>query len=587
MNILALQTGRYEHFSSAVEEAVARYRQAKVTALIKPGDLERASDSGLFSTLLPIQNEGPIQTLYARGAISFDYCLVPFEDRFGIQYWTFRSIPIRLRIRHVASYNRLRRFKESRLALWIVESLFVNTVVRAAFVGICLCRRVWWRLRRNVSVAGLFVLAGVALLFRGLASLDLHPVKWSVEKRLPAGRRRVVLHIPSLGLGGAQRQLAVFLERIDRSQWDVEVVTADAVDKFFEPIIRDLNVPIHYLNPHCQLYEVGLVWQLVRYLYRNPCHVLHSWLHFSVATGAIAGALVGISRIIGSIRSERPARFPWFYPVWQRAIDIITAPMQTLVIANANAVRRENHEWALLPDHKMVTIYNGIDLQRIQPLLPEQERRLRAELGFPQGTPVVGIVGRLHLEKDHLTFLRAARLVSDEMPTAAFVIVGGGPLHAAISAEIAALGLEGRVIMTGERRDVLALIQLMDVLVLTSITEGLPNVLLEAAASGVPIVTSAAGGASEVVVDGETGFVVPCRDSRSVAERVLELIRERSVRGKFIDAARRRVHAIFSADRFAAAVQGCYMGDHGNTFPQEAARKITRVAAEQTPDRTG
>ena len=138
--------------------------------------------------------------------------------------------------------------------------------------------------------------------------------------------------------------------------------------------------------------------------------------------------------------------------------------------------------------------------------------------------------------------------------------------------------------MTGERRDVLALIQLMDVLVLTSITEGLPNVLLEAAASGVPIVTSAAGGASEVVVDGETGFVVPCRDSRSVADRVLELIRERSLRRKFIDAARRRVRAMFTADRFAAAVQACYMEQQSSICPQEAAREITRVAAEQTPD---
>ena len=512
MNVLALQTGGYEHFSAAVQEAVVRYPHAKVTALIKPADVERAMDTMLFNEILQIQDNGPLQTLYLLGATSFDYCLVPFEDRFGIQYWTFRSIPIRLRIHHIASYNRLRRFKELPLVIWVFESILVNTVARAAFVGICFCRRVWWRLRRNLSIAGLFILAGLALLFRGLASLGLHPFKWRVEKRLPAGRRRLVLHIPSLGLGGAQRQLAIFLEQIDRSRWDVEVVTVDALDKFFEPTIRDLNVPIHYLNPHYQLYEVGLVWQLVRYLYRNPCHVLHSWLHFSVAIGAVGGAIVGISRIIGSIRSERPARFPWFFPPWQRAIDIVTAPLQTLVIANSNAVRDENQKWALLPDRKMVTIYNGIDLRQIKVLLPEQEWQLREQFNFPQETPVVGIVGRLSPEKDHVTFLQAARLISDEMPTARFLIVGDGPLTDLIRAEVVALGLDVHVVMTGERRDVLDLIQFMDVLVLTSTSEGLPNVLLEGAACGVPAVTSAAGGATEVVVNGETGFVVPCKD---------------------------------------------------------------------------
>ncbi|CAI4033182.1 membrane protein of unknown function [Nitrospira tepida] len=584
MNILALQTGQYEHFSSAVEQAVVRYPDARLTGLIKADDLERARISKLFKEIIQIQDDGPLRTLYKLGVTSFDYCLVPFEDRFGIQYWTFRSIPIRLGIHHIGSYNRLHRFKEAPLAIWILESLFVNTVARAIVLVMCFGKRVWWRLRRNLSIAVLFVLAGLALLLRGLASLGLHPVKWVIEKRLPTGRRRVVLHIPSLGLGGAQRQLAIFLERIDRSLWDVEVVTVDALDKFFEPTIREQNITIHYLNPHCQLYEVGLVWQLVRYLYRRPCHVLHSWLHFSVAIGAVAGTLVGIARIIGSIRSEQPARFPWFFPPWQRAIDIVTAPLQTVIIANSNAVRHENQQWAFLPERKMVTIYNGINVQDIRPLLPEQERQLREELHLPQGTPVVGIVGRLSPEKDHITFLRAARFVIDVMPTAVFVVVGGGPLHDAIRAEIAALGLEGCVVMTGERRDVLYLIQLMDILVLTSTSEGLPNVLLEAAVCGVPTVTCAAGGASEVVVHGETGFVVPCKDPRSVADRVLDLIRDRALRQKFIDAAKARTRILFSAERFAASVEGCYCEQYGRTYQQDNKRKNTHVAVEHPHD---
>jgi glycosyltransferase involved in cell wall biosynthesis len=546
-------------------------------------DVDRARNSHLFHEVLPMQDDGSPERPLLHDARSFDWCLVPFEDRVGIHYWNFRWIPIRLQIPRIVSYNRLRRLTERGRAGWIAETMFVNSVVRAAYTAVCLGRRAWWRVRRHVSVAGLFGLAALALMFHGLGSLGCHPLKPITARRLPTGRKKLVLHIPSLGLGGAQRQLAIFLDQLDRSRWDVEVVTVDAVDKFFEPAVRSIGVSIHYLSPHRQLYEVGLVWQLVRYLYRNPCHVLHSWLHFSAATGAISGTLVGIPVIIGSIRSGRPARFPWFYPPWQRGIDIMTAPLQTLVIANSEAVREENREWALMPDRKMVTIYNGIDTRPIQTLLPQEERRLREELGFSEATPVVGMVGRLHLEKDHATFLRAARLVNVEMPTVAFLIVGGGPLHDVIKTEISTFGLEDRVVMTGERRDVLSLIQLMDVLVLTSTTEGLPNVLLEAAACGVPVVTTDAGGAAEVVADGETGFVARCYDHRSIAGGIVKLMRDRSLRRRLGDAARVRMQALFSADRFAAAVQACYVGQYSNEHRSLINRRpqVTRLSTEQ------
>jgi glycosyltransferase involved in cell wall biosynthesis len=566
-----------------VGEALVRYPAARITGFIKPADFDHLRDSKLFHELVPMQDDNSLEPLLPHGTRPFDLCLVPFEDRVGIHYWTFRLIPLRLQIPRIASYNGLRRLTERGHPAWIAETLFVNTVFRAAYAVMCLCRRAWWRVRRNVSVAGLFSLAAVALMLHGLGSLGLNPIKLLTARRLPTGRKKLVLHIPSLGLGGAQRQLAIFLEQMDRSQWDVEVVTVDAVDKFFEPAVRSLGVSIHYLSPHCQLYEVGLVWQLVRYLYRNPCHVLHSWLHFSAATGAISGTFVGIPGIIGSIRSGRPDRFPWFYPPWQRGIDIMTAPLQTLVIANSEAVRAENQKWALMPDRKMVTIYNGIDTRPIQTLLPEEERRLREEFGVSQARAIVGIVGRLHLEKDHATFLRAARLVNDQMPTVAFLIVGGGPLHDVIRAEISALGLQDRVVMTGERQDVLALIQLMDVLVLTSTTEGLPNVLLEAAACGVPVVTTDAGGAAEVVADGETGFVARCHDHSGIAGWIVKLMRDRSLRRRFGNAARVRVQAMFSADRFAAAVQACYDGRYADEHRQQMNRRrqVTRLPREQ------
>ena len=104
-------------------------------------------------------------------------------------------------------------------------------------------------LKRRLDLVGLFGLAGIALVVGGLKALGLHPLRLMLARRLPTARRRVVLFIPSLGLGGAQRQLVCFLKHLDRNRWDPELVTLDVPDKFFEPEIRAPAVPFTYLNP--------------------------------------------------------------------------------------------------------------------------------------------------------------------------------------------------------------------------------------------------------------------------------------------------------------------------------------------------
>src|SRR5207249_119758 len=116
--------------------------------------------------------------------------------------------------------------------------------------------------------------------------------------------------------------------------------------------------------------------------------------------------------------------------------------------------------------------------------------------------------------------LEAARLISRTRPDARFLIVGEGPMRSGIESEIVREGISNRVHVLGMRKDAQRLIQVLDVLVLTSTSEGLPNVLLEAAVAGTPVVTTAAGGAAEVVLDGETGFVVRVGDAGSIARRV-------------------------------------------------------------------
>lgn len=413
-------------------------------------------------------------------------------------------------------------------------------------------------LKRRLDLVGLFGLAGIALVLGGLKAFGLHPLRLMLTRRLPTARRRVVLFIPSLGLGGAQRQLVCFLKHLDRTQWDPELVTLDMPDKFFEPEIRALAVPITYLNSRPDVWMVVVIWRLFRHVSARPCHVLHSWMHYAAAFGAIAGSLAGIPTIIGSLRGQRPSRLPWSNSRWQRGIDLLTVPLNTFLIANSQAVREDNRRWACIPDRKLLTVYNGIDQDEVAVLADAQKNKLKAELNLPMNAPLVGIVGRLYPEKDHATFLQAARLISQARPDAYFLIVGEGRFRREIEEEIQRLGLATRTHMLGERRDAQAIIQLLDVLALASISEGLPNVLLEAGVAGTPVVTTAAGGAPEVVVDGDTGFVVPCGDAEAMAQKILTLLDDPALRKRFIQAARERMRRVFSAPQAATAIQDCY-----------------------------
>jgi len=432
-------------------------------------------------------------------------------------------------------------------------------------------------LKRRVDLLGLFALAGIALVLGGLKALGLHPLRLLLARRLPVARRRVVLFIPSLGLGGAQRQLVCFLKHLDRNQWDPELVTLEMPDKFFEPEIRALAVPITHLNSRPDFWMVAVVWRLFRHLSARPCHVLHSWMHYAAAFGAAAGGLAGIPTIIGSLRGQRPSRLPWSNSRWQRGIDLLTVPLNTFLIANSQAVREDNRRWAFIPDCKLLTIYNGIDRDAVAVLDDVQRNKLKAELNLPMNAPLVGIVGRLYPEKDHAAFLQAALLISRVRPEARFLIVGEGRLRRWIEEEIQRLGLATRTHMLGERRDAQAIIQLLDVLVLASISEGLPNVLLEAAVVGTPVVTTAAGGAPEVVVNGETGFVVPCGDAEAIAQKVLALLDDPALRKRFIQAARERTRKVFSAQQAATAIQDCYVRGGAGHVAERNAQQPLRV----------
>ena len=204
----------------------------------------------------------------------------------------------------------------------------------------------------------------------------------------------------------------------------------------------------------------------------------------------------------------------------------------------------------------MRIIRNGVEL--IAPMDADHRAAKRLELGTAADQLLVGCVANYLLVKRHDLLIDAFSRISEAAPGARLVLVGEGPMRPAMEAQVKTLGLQDRVRLLGSVADPTSMLGAFDVAVQASRSEGLPNVLLEAAAAARPIVATAAGGSGEIVRDGQTGLLVPVDDGDALASALLRLLRDADLRESLGPAARERVATAFGMGRFVAEFATLY-----------------------------
>jgi glycosyltransferase involved in cell wall biosynthesis len=251
--------------------------------------------------------------------------------------------------------------------------------------------------------------------------------------------------------------------------------------------------------------------------------------------GAPAARLGGVRRVVMRDGLEGSLRASGYNRWLARLVDGF--------VVNADATRRELLTW--LPAGRVRLIYNGIDLR------PHDEARtggsVREELGCAPDACVILSIARLVTDKDHATLLRAFRRVAEQDPRARLWIAGDGPLQPVLAAQIDRGGLEERVKLLGFRADIPRLLASADMLAITSVREGLPNVALEAMAARRPVVATAVSGTPELVRDGETGLLVPPGSPEALAHALGALVGDPVRRRQMGERGRRRVEQWFEA----------------------------------------
>ena len=273
--------------------------------------------------------------------------------------------------------------------------------------------------------------------------------------------------------------------------------------------------------------DLRAAWKLRATLQRASVDVIHAHTAHGVTIGAFAAMgsgipLVAARRVDFPIRSGPTSK--WKYRRAARIIAVSEAVGRVLAAGG-------------IPARQITVIPDGTDLDR--PTRAASRQTLR-QLGIPVGAPLVVQVAQLVGHKDPVTFVRAMRTVIDRIPTAHALLVGEGPLRAVATQEARALKIDGNVHFAGYRDDADSLLATADVVCLSSREEGMGSVLLDSLVFGRPVVATRAGGIPEVVLDGETGLLVPVDDPRQLGDAIVRLLGDSELRGRMGAAARAR-----------------------------------------------
>jgi glycosyltransferase involved in cell wall biosynthesis len=313
------------------------------------------------------------------------------------------------------------------------------------------------------------------------------------------------------------------------------------------------------------------VARLASYARRERISLIHAHDFKSDLVAWIAGGLTGVPVITtahGFTGESAKAR-------WFDAMDARLLRRLDLVIVVSDAMRRQ-FESRGIPPARLRTVRNGIALDAWP--FGARTRTLRSSLGLAQGALIVGHVGRLSLEKGQRALMRVFPEVLSAAPTARLVFVGEGPDDATLRATIAQLGLADRAFLLGHRTDIREVFGDLDLLVLSSSTEGLPNVVLEAMAAGVPVVATDVGGTGELVIDGRTGLLVRAGDDRALTRAVTSALADRAAASRRAAAAREHVEREFDFNGLISTTHEIYRGllDARATSPGHQERRLAR-----------
>ncbi|MBU0476961.1 glycosyltransferase [bacterium] len=354
--------------------------------------------------------------------------------------------------------------------------------------------------------------------------------------------KRIFYLITDLDIGGAEKMLFELVKRIDKDKFMPEVGCLKGkgiVGKKLEAL--GIKVRCFHIEKPWHIYKLlGISF----FLKQGHFDILHSYLFHANIIGRVCGRMAGIPIIISSIRVCEKKKL---YHLW---MDRITNWMVNLEICVSKGVKNFTIEKAGIPEHKLKIVENGIPDSFLDAVTSYRNKKAHSL--------IVGTVARLSEQKGIEYLLYASERVIKQFPDITFIIAGKGPLASQLEELSGKLNISRNVKFIGFRKDIPELLSVIDIFVLPSLWEGMPNVVLEAMAAGKPAIATDTGGSKDIIDNNINGVLVEPENSEALAEAILKLLKNPDERERLGKAAEQRVKEKFPIDKMVSKTEQIY-----------------------------
>jgi glycosyltransferase involved in cell wall biosynthesis len=367
-------------------------------------------------------------------------------------------------------------------------------------------------------------------------------------------RLPVMLFTETFELAGTERQLVELAKRLDRTRYEVIICCKFRQGPLLAQIENEgLEIVEIPLQSFCELNALKQLARLVKFMRKRRIQLLHTTGNLGNTFVALAGLLARVPAIITS-RRDMGGLIPEKLRTIQRAL----CRSSQAVLVNARCIKERLIEEESISADKIEVIRNGIDFSRFE-VAPDNLAATRRELNLDGPGPLIGVIANIKPIKGHQYFFEAFQQVSYEYPNARALIVGEcfDDWEEKLKLQCRALGIDNRVIFAGLRSDIPEILSTISLFVLPSLSEGMPNAVMEAMVVGAPVVATTVGGTLELITDGKSGLLVPPADSRELARAMIKVISDRDLGVRLAATARQQIGKLHM-DRMVHETEALY-----------------------------
>jgi len=374
-----------------------------------------------------------------------------------------------------------------------------------------------------------------------------------------------VLHIITrLDPGGSSTNTLETVARLDSNKYETFLISGKTNDALSEVqhfigkrkinciFIDELRRSI---NPWYDFLAFIKIWKLLK---KSQYDIVHTHSSKAGIIGRWAAWLAHVKCIVHTPHGNI------FYGYFNKGItkifvflEQITAKITHRIITLTEKGKEEHVQMNVAREDKFVPIYSGIDIKKFENRHQDVNDK-RKELKLSEENIIFGAVARLDPVKGNTYLVEAMEEVVLKIPNAKLVIVGDGTEKKEIESMIQRLQLSDAVVLTGFRKDVPALLKIFDIFILASLNEGMGRVILEAMASGKPVIATQTGGIPELVQEGQSGLLVPIADAKALSEAMIHLAENPKMMSTFGETGKKLVKDIFSLDKMVTKIDDLY-----------------------------